>query len=379
MDEKWCSCLIRLPVVGEVRLIDRRGSREISGVQHQNIPGSDGLGDGRHVCLIVDVGDVNVDLAITGRNAGLGRGEAGLRPSNEDELAGTGLSEGDGDALADDAALNGQHSARYSLRVERRRAPGPTDCTNDNDGLASLAEPRALRGDGCVGVIVPRRRRAWERGLHSGDRGSFRAREVGEGCGRVDGGKSTFLYYRRSAISLLSSRVDFGDSVNLELLELSDKLRYPDFICCIDRKDRSRGNPAKECRAEIVNPKRINFDILKKWLKTCDTNHDHGVTSAPSLDKAFSSPLKLIDCKTRKVILASRSDTYIALSYTWDSTEKSRDSSKSVIAGDSLSLPEQPPRVILDAVALVLQISHRYLWVDQYCIDQDNDAELRGQ
>jgi len=42
-------------------------------------------------------------------------------------------------------------------------------------------------------------------------------------------------------------------------------------------------------------------------------------------------------------------------------------------------LPVELPRTVLDAVQAVLRLGLQYLWVDKYCIDQDDAAGLESQ
>lgn len=94
---------------------------------------------------------------------------------------------------------------------------------------------------------------------------------------------------------------------------------------------------------------------------------------------------RLIDCTTRRVVLASdntemSSPSYIAQSYVWGLSSPSALTSLTTepmtLRGDHSSheLPEQPPRAIEDGILAVLKLGMRYLWVDKSCIDQADHA-----
>jgi hypothetical protein len=58
---------------------------------------------------------------------------------------------------------------------------------------------------------------------------------------------------------------------------------------------------------------------------------------------------------------------YVCLSYVWGNAP----------VEDTLSLDTLPalPKTILDSIHVAVQIRITYLWIDRYCIDQNNEAE----
>ncbi|KAK2611811.1 hypothetical protein N8I77_005135 [Diaporthe amygdali] len=90
----------------------------------------------------------------------------------------------------------------------------------------------------------------------------------------------------------------------------------------------------------------LDISILKHWLGHCHASHDQCQDHQTRGD--YPPGMRLIDCQKRIVIEAGQIDravspSYVALSY-----------------------------VIEDAIAITLATGYRYLWVDQYCIDQDD-------
>jgi hypothetical protein len=82
--------------------------------------------------------------------------------------------------------------------------------------------------------------------------------------------------------------------------------------------------------------------------------------------------LRVIDCSTCKVIPAPRECKYVALSYVWGKpTEGKRD-------GEEEGL-KTPPPIIADAVVATQKLGYQYLWVDRFCIDQENAKEKHYQ
>ncbi|ORX93761.1 heterokaryon incompatibility protein-domain-containing protein [Clohesyomyces aquaticus] len=86
-------------------------------------------------------------------------------------------------------------------------------------------------------------------------------------------------------------------------------------------------------------------------------------------DQKAVSGLKVIHCRSKSVVLAPKNCEYIALSYLWGSPQLEA----------SLSKRLDFPASIEDAVAVTLALGLEYLWVDRYCIDQENDAEKHDQ
>ncbi|KAK1758238.1 heterokaryon incompatibility protein-domain-containing protein [Echria macrotheca] len=84
----------------------------------------------------------------------------------------------------------------------------------------------------------------------------------------------------------------------------------------------------------------------------------------------------MIDCSTRAIVqygALQQSPGYITLSYVWgESSSEGRRFRNRV--------PRVVPKVINDAIQVVLSLGYRYLWVDRYCIPEshaDKHAQLR--
>ncbi|KAI3322886.1 heterokaryon incompatibility protein-domain-containing protein [Xylariaceae sp. AK1471] len=122
------------------------------------------------------------------------------------------------------------------------------------------------------------------------------------------------------------------------------------------------------CR--LVQGSSIDYDLIRHWLDTCAAQHDK--LCLPQ-DRLPIPNLKLLDCQTRQIINAGRGRMYdyIALSYVWGKDPAD--------AYDYPLLPERLPPVIRDAMAVVLGIGLRYLWVDRYCIWQDDPIHKMNQ
>jgi hypothetical protein len=109
------------------------------------------------------------------------------------------------------------------------------------------------------------------------------------------------------------------------------------------------------------------FERVKKWINLCQNQH----TKVCSVDNPASVPgLKLIDCETNTLI-PGESHPYVALSYVWGC---SSDTSE-----DPNQLPKILPNTIKDTITVTKRLGFRYLWIDRYCINQQNEEEKSSQ
>jgi len=98
-----------------------------------------------------------------------------------------------------------------------------------------------------------------------------------------------------------------------------------------------------------LDPSAIDISVIKDWLSVCARDHtDFCLSGAQIKLPGF----RVIDCETRRVILAPPKCNYVALSYVW---------------GDNREEPKIGyPATIEDSITVTLAIGYRYLWVDRY-------------
>ena len=123
---------------------------------------------------------------------------------------------------------------------------------------------------------------------------------------------------------------------------------------------------------------RIDYHLLRNWYGFCAQNHRQ---KCAFNNREYPDLLKVIDCRTRRIIGAPPSCSYVALSYVWGkqkSTMVSSSVSPSKDTGHCTLSSITIPSVISDAIIVTLELGLQYLWVDRYCIDQ-NDEEKHFQ
>lgn len=139
-------------------------------------------------------------------------------------------------------------------------------------------------------------------------------------------------------------------------------------------RDLDGEQPAMFAPQEV--PACFNADRASGWLQYCKNNHN--LLCGRSKQSRVTTGLRLIDCTDRTVITAAQNNnTYVALSYVWGSSSDI-DSRVRYIDNRCL-LPQKLSSVISDAISVAQALGFQYLWVDKFCIDQDNAAAKHDQ
>lgn len=133
--------------------------------------------------------------------------------------------------------------------------------------------------------------------------------------------------------------------------------------CFMPLDGRSSGIFARELSPQA------DLGVVREWIQHCDHGHTH-----PDCNPAVALQLpgfQVIDCETRTLVTWQGPAPYATLSYVWgsDPTE---------VPGDGARLPETLPKLIEDAINVASFLGYRYLWIDRYCIPQDNDEVKAG-
>jgi hypothetical protein len=129
----------------------------------------------------------------------------------------------------------------------------------------------------------------------------------------------------------------------------------------------------------------IRIDTIRDWLNTCEKLHGTRCGSTTnSQPSSWNGPLWLIDVQKGCLIPAPAGAVYVALSYVWGERADSASTMRS-----NLDLFRQEnglyqnkgtiPRVVTDAITLLRELGQRFLWVDRYCIVQDDGLAKQCQ
>lgn len=134
----------------------------------------------------------------------------------------------------------------------------------------------------------------------------------------------------------------------------------------------------------------VNSGLVQEWLGICQNTHtDLCRLSTVSFKRQFLDT-KFIDVQSRRIVPDTKSDPYVALSYVWgEHHPKKSDAGRTFSRKRPLAeqetnmlytdLPQHVPKTISDAMKFVEQLGLKYLWVDWYCVDQEDDNVKQAQ
>lgn len=123
--------------------------------------------------------------------------------------------------------------------------------------------------------------------------------------------------------------------------------------------------PSRSMLLENTISPKIDWGPVKAWVRASTIRPTPERTSSGE-----SSPLLVIDCSTRTIVLIDETKEYVTLSYVWGAAPATSSGETEVNA----ALAQLPPTVE-DSLIVCLELGHRYLWVDRYCIPQDDQAQ----
>ncbi|KAK7974491.1 hypothetical protein PG989_016339 [Apiospora arundinis] len=138
------------------------------------------------------------------------------------------------------------------------------------------------------------------------------------------------------------------------------------FLCW--QAGTKRPKPLVEVKEVTIE---FNPEIVQEWLNECQGAHGNCLPHGWLLWVT-----KLIDCTNGRAVSVSNLETvpdYVALSYIWG--EPNTTSGKPAKEKDRNALPQ----VVKDAILVTKSLGFRYIWVDRYCVEQEDKARKHEQ
>ncbi|KAI1086130.1 HET-domain-containing protein [Rostrohypoxylon terebratum] len=178
-------------------------------------------------------------------------------------------------------------------------------------------------------------------------------------------------------------RTGSGGYLSIEEMNL-----FPDISLLAN--DIPSGAPSRALRflPRPIQPDRIDFNLVRRWLAICETNHSKVCGNSSDMRQlGWTNPagdipgFRLIDLDDRRIVRASGNPRYAALSYVWGREPFFRMTTANLPeleqpgAFDKEDVRDQIPATIRDAMTVAREIGVRYLWVDSLCIFQDQFDE----
>lgn len=143
--------------------------------------------------------------------------------------------------------------------------------------------------------------------------------------------------------------------------------------------------PDQTLFARPILQEKIDFGMVRNWLKICEIWHGDDCNQVEMLDTPIHPAdeipdFRVIDVVDNCLVRGDINCTYAALSYVWGRAKvlcTLEGNVEKLEQSGSLNLPEfrhQIPWTIRDAMQATREIGLRYLWVDSLCIVQDDSS-----
>lgn len=124
------------------------------------------------------------------------------------------------------------------------------------------------------------------------------------------------------------------------------------------------------------------FDTLKRWISRCEEYH---TLCQPTADKRLPHRvLEIESCDPLRIRLVedcTRHEKYACLSHRWGEQTRLNSLNKQNLDLYQTQIPEDKFHpLVRDAIAATIQLNLRFIWIDCYCIIQDdiNDWEVEA-
>ncbi|KAI0161463.1 heterokaryon incompatibility protein-domain-containing protein [Xylariaceae sp. FL1272] len=122
----------------------------------------------------------------------------------------------------------------------------------------------------------------------------------------------------------------------------------------------------------------IDFDMVKCWLRSCETEHTKCIPNQGPFDVNLSF-FRCIDVIDMCIVPVSITSQYVALSYKWGECKPFlllKPNKDDLFAKDGIKRNwDSIPRTIRDSIEFVRKVDCRYIWIDQLCLIQDDDND----
>jgi hypothetical protein len=132
-----------------------------------------------------------------------------------------------------------------------------------------------------------------------------------------------------------------------------------------------------------VDPQGISIERIRAWMDQCQSTHGNKCQHVETSQfQGIREDILVLDVDEQRLVQLPSDARYIALSYVWGNVEQPKTFKSTVELYKAhkglVSVYQQLPRTILDAMRFVRALGERYLWVDTLCIIQD-DIDFKGR
>ncbi|KAI0180532.1 heterokaryon incompatibility protein-domain-containing protein [Hypoxylon sp. FL1284] len=122
-----------------------------------------------------------------------------------------------------------------------------------------------------------------------------------------------------------------------------------------------------------IDSAKIDINLLRSWIRAC---HDQHGEECNSIEPEYIPSLRVIDVHTGIIERASPECKFVTLSYVWGSSQPPEKKSQE---DQDPGVLKTAPQTIRDVAWLTRELGYRYLWIDRYCIPQDDPKAKHDQ
>lgn len=134
----------------------------------------------------------------------------------------------------------------------------------------------------------------------------------------------------------------------------------------------------------IERPALIDMDLPRRWLKVCLENDGDLCAPKPNGRQIIVPIFRLIDTESNALVEFKEQNLdniqFVTLSYVWGTTQQAMLKRENLL---QLQMPGSlhgvTPKTIKDAMIFTSNMGYRYIWVDVFCIIQDDDEDKATQ
>ena len=134
----------------------------------------------------------------------------------------------------------------------------------------------------------------------------------------------------------------------------------------------------------------LSIDFCQGCLKHCADTHTQIACHSDHLPiTQVSVPIYLIDVKSACLVRKTTDTKYASLSYVWGVSNSTSQQSMWTCSKSTLPMMQEPgffdknasmlPETILQAIDFTRKMDLRYLWIDRFCIIQDDEIQKHDQ
>lgn len=157
----------------------------------------------------------------------------------------------------------------------------------------------------------------------------------------------------------------------------------PRFAQIRDRLSAESTGAGNSVQPDVISSEYVDWSKVRSWLKECDNQHGCSLRNQGTPVAQLPHGMNLIDVYQECISRAPPFPQFAALSYVWGETRPDElhamKSNKNELSQPGGLRLDSLPRTISDAMTVCKELGVPYLWVDRFCITQDDEDQKHTQ